>query len=121
MSDERRRFSRVRFQSSCHVTLGERRFEVSLADISLRGALIESNEKLPAQKGDSCQFELNLGSTGTILIFDAELVYYSGKQFGIRFSDISLENMIHLRRLVELNIGDSDKVQNELFFLITSC
>ena len=119
MSDERRHFSRIPFQSSCYLIFGEHRFRGLLTDISLRGALITSNEKLPVQNREQCQFELTLSSTRIMMTCEADLVYCQNDQFGVKFGNVDLESMIHLRRLVELNTGDSGRVQDELFFLLT--
>lgn len=120
MAEERRRFSRVRFQSGCSVTFGERQFSGSLADISLKGALLSFFEKLPAGRGDSCRFEMSLGGTEIVLSLDANVVFTTKERIGIRFGAVDLESMIHLRRLMELNIGDATKVQKELFLMMAS-
>ena len=119
-NDERRNFSRVKFQSKCYLTFEGKKIEGLLVDLSLKGALILNDEKLEVNSGDSCTFNFSLDGAGFELNFNATLVYYKGDQLGVRFGNIDLENMIHLRRLVELNTGDSNKVQDELFFLISS-
>ena len=119
-NDERRNFSRVKFQSKCYLTFEDKKIEGLLVDLSLKGALILNDEKLEVNSGDSCTFNFSLDGAGFELNFNATLVYYKGDQLGVRFGNIDLESMIHLRRLVELNTGDSNKVQDELFFLISS-
>jgi len=119
-NDERRNFSRVKFQSKCYLTFEDKKIEGLLVDLSLKGALVLNDEKLDVNSGDSCTFNFSLDGAGFELNFNATLVYYKGDQLGVRFGNIDLESMIHLRRLVELNTGDSNKVQDELFFLISS-
>ena len=119
-NDERRNFSRVKFQSKCYLTFEDKKIECLLVDLSLKGALILNDEKLDVNSGDSCTFNFSLDGAGFELNFNATLVYYKGDQLGVRFGNIDLESMIHLRRLVELNTGDSNKVQDELFFLISN-
>ena len=118
-NDERRHFSRVQFQSSCYLIFGDKKYTGKLVDLSLKGALILNDEGLKVKSGDRCNFNFALEGAGFDLNFDATLVYYQDNQLGVQFGNIDLESMIHLRRLVELNTGDSDKVQDELFFLIS--
>lgn len=117
--DERRNFSRVKFQSECYLTFEDKKIAGTLVDLSLKGALILNDKQLDVNSGDSCTFNFSLDGAGFELNFNATLVYYKGGQLGVKFGNIDLESMIHLRRLVELNTGDSNKVQDELFFLIS--
>ncbi|MBT4289813.1 MAG: PilZ domain-containing protein [Deltaproteobacteria bacterium] len=118
-NDERRHFSRVQFQSECFLTFGDKKYAGKLVDLSLKGALIHNDEVLKVKSGDRCSFNFALDGAGFELNFDATLVYYQNDQLGVQFGNIDLESMTHLRRLVELNTGDSGKVQDELFFLIS--
>ncbi len=38
-------------------------------------------------------------------------------QYGFRFDSIEADGMIHLRRLLELNISSEDEIEKELSFL----
>jgi len=118
MVEERRQFSRVDFQSKVVVVFSEEIHEAELIDISLKGALIKSINTIENQQGESCTFELSLQPSDIVLKVDALLVYKKNNQMGLKFSNIDLESMTHLRRLVELNTGNAEIVQKELFFLV---
>ena len=118
MVEERRQFSRVEFESKVQVDFSDNKHEAELIDISLKGALIKSNSAMNHQQGESCTFELSLQPSDMVLKVDALLVYKKDEQMGLKFGNIDLESMIHLRRLVELNTGDAELVQKELFFLV---
>ncbi len=94
--------------------------ESNLIDISLKGALVAPEESFEISKGDNCEFEFHLSETDIVLKVNALVVYQKDNHLGLKFINIDLESMIHLRRLVELNIGDPDKVQKELFFLAST-
>jgi hypothetical protein len=49
-----------------------------------------------------------------------ELVHREGHQVGLRCREIDIESIAHLRRLVELNLGDEDLLERELSALISS-
>lgn len=118
MTKERRQFSRVAFQSQCFIISGDKKIEGTLDDISIKGALVYVEVETGLKTHDDCTFELNLTGTDITLHIEAQLVYTKESHYGLRFGNMELESMTHLRRLVELNIGDSNKVQQELFFLI---
>jgi len=118
-NDERRHFSRVQFQSECFLTFGDKKYTGTLVDLSLKGALIHNDEGLKVKSGDHCSFNFALAGADFELNFDATLVFYKDDQLGVQFGNITLESMTHLRRLVELNTGDSGRIQEELFFLIS--
>lgn len=118
MDENRRNFSRVQFKSKAFLSFGNAQAEVDLIDISLKGALIVPMTSLVIDKGDSCAFEFNLSETDIVMKINACVVYKRNGHLGLKFDNIDLDSMIHLRRLVELNIGDPDKIQKELFFLV---
>lgn len=120
MNENRRQFSRVEFKSEVFIIYDDLRVPAQLTDISLKGALISPMEELPMQKDEICQFELNLSESNIVLSIESTLVYKHEENYGLKFSNIDLDSMMHLRRLVELNVGDPDQVQKELFFLVQS-
>ncbi|MBF0161270.1 MAG: PilZ domain-containing protein [Magnetococcales bacterium] len=110
---ERRQFSRVDFRHQ--ITLwGEDGSEYAGAfdDISLKGMLFWS-EPLPAQ-GEVL--------TGVLLLGDVEVhlsgvVVHSHLQRGaaVQFQGMDVDSFGHLRRLVSLNMGDSETIDKEFF------
>lgn len=71
-------------------------------------------------RGDDCVLDISLNNREIVLEVEARLVFHKDSHLGFRFFDIELESMVHLRRLIELNIGDPDKINDELFFLANS-
>jgi hypothetical protein len=118
MPEERRHFSRVNFSAKVSVRYEGQYLETELIDISLKGALIRFSGEASIDKGARCFFEFRLDQSEIVLNIDARVVYTQDGQYGLRFENLDLESMIHLRRLIELNIGDPDQIQQELFFLV---
>ncbi|MCP4750288.1 MAG: PilZ domain-containing protein [Proteobacteria bacterium] len=115
---ERRVFSRVDFNAEVFISIGDHRYKAELMDISLKGALVLFENSSIIRKGENCLFELNLDQNSLVLKIEAILMYVQEDHLGLKFNNIDLESMIHLRRLVELNVGDPDRIQKELFFLV---
>lgn len=117
MSENRRHFSRVKFNARVFLFSDEFRQEAQLIDISLKGALVKIKKEIPLEKGNKCSFEFHLNESDLILTLEAELVYQNADNMGFKFCEMDLDALTHLRRLVELNVGSSEQVQKELFFL----
>jgi hypothetical protein len=109
----RRHFSRVEF--SHEVTLitnkGER-IPGAFSDISLRGMLFQG-KKLPS-KGTKITGTLNLGDV-TLNITGEVVASHPERGGAIRFQDLDIDTFAHLRRLVSLNLGDSETIDQEFF------
>jgi c-di-GMP-binding flagellar brake protein YcgR len=118
MSEDRRLFSRVGFHSSVTVEVQGQAYQAELIDISLKGALIISEGDFSFVKNEPCVFELRLDADTVAVKTAALIVYSQTNQLGLEFQNLDLESMVHLRRLIELNLGDPDKIQQELFFLM---
>jgi hypothetical protein len=50
------------------------------------------------------------------MVFDAEVTHIHDDNIGFKFISIDVETMIHLRNLLSLNVGDYDKITDELDF-----
>ncbi|MBU3914747.1 PilZ domain-containing protein [bacterium] len=119
MQKNRRNFSRIKFDSMVYIRNKDQRIEARLIDISLKGALVSVNANIVIAEKDKCIFEFHLNESEIILNVPSLLVYLKDDNLGLKFENIELESMVHLRRLVELNIGDPDIIQQELFFLVS--
>ncbi|UVE17138.1 PilZ domain-containing protein [Pseudomonas sp. LS44] len=112
-TDERRRFHRVAFDASTEISQGERRWPVELQDLSLHGLLVERPEGWdgdPEQPFEVCihlaqDVELNMQAT---------LARSQGQLLGFACQHIDLDSISHLRRLVELNLGDEALLERDL-------
>ncbi|NVK41827.1 MAG: PilZ domain-containing protein [Oceanospirillaceae bacterium] len=116
---DRRRFTRIPFDAECemHTTDG-RATVLRLADISLHGALAEADKPLPLNVGDVAELQIYL--TNDILIrMPVRLVHAEPPGYGFRTGKMDLDSISHLRRLVELNLGDETLLERELDQLVS--
>jgi len=110
---ERRRFTRIEFDADTELTVGDQTYPVELVDISLKGALIKSDALL-ANLNDEVTINIHLAGDDVIIRMPAEMTHASEGMLGFRALSIDLESISHLRRLVELNIGDETLLEREL-------
>lgn len=111
---EHRRFRRIPFEAEVEVATGERSWSCSLIDLALKGALLESRQKLPLPLGTTASLSLPLPGSPISLGFQAELVHREGNRLGFKFLQEDLETLTHLRTLLELNTGDPEGIRSEL-------
>ena len=110
---ERRRFQRIAFDAATELAQGERSWSVALHDVSLKGLLV----KRPRDwNGDPDQpFIANIAlDANTQLQMEVVLTRTRNDLLGFVCRHIDLDSISHLRRLVELNLGDETLLEREL-------
>lgn len=118
-NDERRQFWRAAFHSPVRVTVHDGTTYARLIDISLKGALLEVAGSWRGALGDECQLRLDL-APGTVITMWTTVVHVDNHSVGLRCDSIDLDSITHLRRLVELNSGDSQLLERELAAMVSS-
>lgn len=116
-SQERRRFTRIAFDAEAEVRAGERRWVSKIEDISLKGVLLSKPEGFDAQPGDALTVETWLDSD-VQLVLPVTLMRIGDDFLGCVCGAIELDSITHLRRLVELNLGDESLLDRELEHLL---
>ncbi|KJZ58506.1 PilZ domain-containing protein [Pseudomonas fluorescens] len=114
---DRRRFKRIAFDARTELSQGEFVWPVKLIDLSLKGVLIEKPE--PWHGNPEWHFLVDIHLNEDVAIkMDVQLTHDDDGQLGFVCKHISLESIERLRRLVELNLGDSQELERELGALI---
>jgi hypothetical protein len=96
---------------------GGRRHGSRLIDISLKGALVELPSDWRPATGQRVGLEIRLLDSPITIRMDSEVAHVEGERLGLHCLSIDLESMTHLRRLMELNLGDSRLLERELLSL----
>lgn len=112
---EKRKFSRTGFNTAGIVLLNGVRTEVDVVDLSLKGALFISEEAF--HTGDKIDLEIKLSNSELSINTEGTIVHTEGDHYGIRFTGIDAESMIHLRSLMEYNTENYERIGSELAFL----
>lgn len=110
----KRRFSRIAFDTEVHLVSAERDWYSNLIDISLKGMLITIPKNWNGKVGDSYLAELIMGDKETVIRMEVSVTHVTKTTAGFLCEYIDLDSISHLRRLIELNIGDPEILNREL-------
>ena len=119
---ERRKFSRVEFQGICSLIFDKAQehhdFEASLIDISLNGALVSITPLVVDLEEELVQLHLKLEGSDVELSLNGFVCHQQEKLLGIQYTKIDIDTVTHLKRLIELNLGDHESMNREFSELI---
>ena len=113
-----RRFTRITFHRPATLDLRVLRAECEVLDVSLKGALVEVGPGVRLQEGDACALVIRLDAGDNLIRMDGEIAHVNGSRVGVKADEMELESVEHLRRLVEVNLGDEDVLHRELAALV---
>ena len=114
---ERRRFKRIAFDAKTELRQGTERWPVKLLDLSLKGLLIEKPSPWLGDASKPFNVDVKLGSQEDV-VMEIKLAHDDHGQLGFVCTHIGLESISHLRRLIELNLGDPAELERELGALL---
>lgn len=114
MTDDRRHHTRIAFHTPAELSVGSETLAVRVLDISLKGALLALNPATPIAIGSTCSLTVRLDELGDAIRMEGEVRHVGGGDAGIVCRTIDLDSITHLRRLVELNLGDPALLEREL-------
>ncbi len=111
---ERRQFTRFPFEGIIQFSHDGVSYQAKLVDISLKGVLFELKENWDIGKVEQVEFHLLINEQSLEISFTGDIVHIEDKRIGISIEHIDIESASHLKRLVELNLGDSLLLAREL-------
>ncbi|WP_299787074.1 PilZ domain-containing protein [uncultured Shewanella sp.] len=111
--DERRQFSRILFNTKASLTQGRNIWTTKIHDLSLNGALVEEPADFTIGNG-ALFLSFSLPDSDIELTMEADLAYKKQGQLGLSCIHIDVDSISHLRRMLELNLGDSALLNREL-------
>ncbi|MBS1144092.1 MAG: hypothetical protein H6R14_1498 [Proteobacteria bacterium] len=120
MESNRRKFSRIPFQSEASLFLPDGEQVVDVLDLSLKGALIHPRGNMFVTVGTNCTLKIHLDNVGSSIRMEATVVHHLANFYGLACREIDLDSVTHLRRLVELNLGDEALAEREFSLLVGS-
>ncbi len=110
---DRRRFWRAAFHAPASLGSAGASWQVEVCDLSLKGALLDM--QMPDQVGPGQSVELTLPLSEDVSIaMRGRIAHVAGRRVGLACEHIDLDSITHLRRLVELNLGDPAELEREL-------
>ena len=112
-ANERRRFQRIAFDAPTVIAQGERQWSAALHDISLKGLLIKTPRDWNGDPNQPFEALIELGDEAKVKM-EVVLTRTQPQSLGFVCRHIDLESISHLRRLIELNLGDEQLLEREL-------
>lgn len=119
MSSNRRQFARIAFHAPAELVTGQTHDEVVVLDLSLKGALVRLPVGFKTRVGENCALRVRLGEPETSIRMQGVLTHIEGLYAGLACRNIDLDSVTHLRRIVELNLGDPTLLERELSALVS--
>lgn len=111
---EKRRFSRIPFETDVHLVNASGSWNSRLIDVSLKGILVTVPGGWRGKIGEHYFAEMLMENEEAIIRMEVSVSHIEEHHVGFRCEHIDLDSITHLRRLVELNLGDSDILDREL-------
>lgn len=122
MTQERRRFSRILYSGDCFIKEDPPdpafTLETKILDLSLNGALIHRPDEWTDEYNKEVILLFTLSGSDICLEIKGVICHSEEKVLGMKFISLPLESITHLKRLIELNLGDDALLHRELSQLI---
>lgn len=110
---EKRHYQRILYHADAILADGDNKTACRVIDISLKGCLLDFQKTWPGNHIKSYTLKLNLSDEVTISM-TLKFSHGSGSQIGFKCEYIDIDSITNLRRLVELNLGNSAMLSREL-------
>ena len=120
MTNEQRHFTRIPFNAVATI-INSRSGQKSMAeliDISLKGLLISKPDDWEGINGEHYTVHLELAGHDIEINLAVIEVHHEANHIGFKTEHMDIDSATHLRRLVELNLGDESLLERELTELV---
>ena len=121
MPYDRRNFTRVLFQTPGWLSTDSEhgpvqvQLPVQVQDLSLKGALVTARE--PWSVGTMCHLTVPLTDSHYCITMSMQVAQVQQQNIGLVCCSIDLDSVTHLRRLIELQLGDPLLLERDLAVL----
>ena len=112
--ENRRQFTRILFSIKAEIEIEKHTYPVSIHDISLNGALVTAIDSEQSLKGKLGTLHFLLSDKESEVSMNIIVVHEEENETGLQCNAIDIDSVTHLRRLVELNLGNSEQLNKEL-------
>jgi len=112
--ENRRQFTRILFSIDAQLEVEEQSYSVNIHDISLNGALVSAPKTAGDIKHKLGILNFTLAGSETQVQMHIAIVHVEEDEVGLQCNAIDIDSVTHLRRLVELNLGDDSQLNKEL-------
>lgn len=113
---ERRKFERLAFNSKMQLFSGSKIWNCDIVDISLKGVLFSKPEDWHGKIKDTYRLSMSLTNTPSIGM-SIEIAHIDERTIGAKWNKIDVGSFSYLKRLLELNTKDRNRISKEISFL----
>ncbi len=116
ISEDRRQFSRIEFDAAVVINQDGKMYHAQLVDVSLNGVLVTTPNDYQIRTDMPCTVRIQL-TEDAVIVMQVTLVHSGSQVLGFHCTSIDMDSIVHLRRLIEVNLADtsaSDRVLGEL-------
>lgn len=110
---EKRHYQRIFYDAEAILLDDDDEMPCKVVDISLKGCLLEFEKPWPGNHGKSYTLILKLSDI-VLISMVLKFSHGFGSQIGFKCEHIDIDSITYLRRLLELNLGDSELLSREL-------
>lgn len=111
MEKDQRRRSRISIQLTVHVRVKDEDIAVTSKNLSLKGLLCSSDPRL--KQGATCEVVLQL-IPKLRLVIQGRIIRTNLQESAIDFLAMDEQSFTHLKKIIEYNTGDADRISEEL-------
>jgi hypothetical protein len=121
MSNEQRHFTRIPFNASATLinSSSGSKSTAELIDISFKGVLIKQSD-WQGNNGEHYTLNLQLAKNEIEINLAVIAVHHKNDCIGFKTEHMDLDTATHLRRLVELNLGNESLLEREFSELLNT-
>lgn len=111
---ERRHFTRIFYLTAARLVQGTQQWQTQLIDVSLQGALLLRPDDWSGSDDREYELSFVLGGSDIVIRMQVELTHEASKKLGFYCHHIDIDSASHLKRMIELNLGEERLLHREL-------
>ena len=115
-TSEKRHFNRIFYNADVTISNDTASYPCKLLDLSLHGCLVNFDGPWTQSSNDLYTLKLQLSDESDISM-KLSVAHVVANSVGFKCEHIDIDSISHLRRLVELNLGDSKMLERDLLAL----
>ncbi|NOT13637.1 MAG: PilZ domain-containing protein [Methylococcaceae bacterium] len=113
---DNRNFHRILYKADAILSCGEKTWPCEVADLSLHGCLLHFELPWSEDQENIYTLTLHLSELSQITM-ELSVAHVIANTAGFKCEHIDIDSVSELRRLVELNLGDSNLLKRDLLAL----
>lgn len=112
-SEDKRRFHRILYTVNASLSDGQNSYPCKVLDLSLQGCLLRIEGTWAGNPETLYTLSLQL-SDSVVIKMELRIRHTHGNEIGCKCEHIDIDSISQLRRLIELNLGDSVLLERDL-------